>query len=238
MAINRLLDRKKTYHSDNAQETIEVMTNHELRTSIIGFNYDELNIADSDKTLLISFEKELAFQGKQLGNIAYIIGENLNKAKSIFKKYGNRVAEDKDPDTFLSWYTGLGLSKDQVSLFLGRFNLAIAYPDYKERVISLSDRAIKETINKKTPKELAEKVLLGELTTSKEIKNARASLVQNQISSMLEISGLSTIESESDKLKRIKKEIRLLREEAVELRQRAKELDDKANELEKTIENN
>ena len=86
MVENRLRNRKKSAVQETANETISTMTNHELRMSIIGFNYDELNIDFQDKELLITFEKELSFQGKQLGNISYIVGENLYKAKQIFKK--------------------------------------------------------------------------------------------------------------------------------------------------------
>lgn len=232
---NRLLNRKKVVHDETAHETISVMTNSEIRDSLIDFDYDALNIEMSDKELLLSFEKELSYQGKQLGNVAYIIGENLNKAKFIFKKYSDRTLEEKDPDTFVNWYTKLGLNKDQVSLFLGRFNLVINFPEYKERIISLSDRAIKETINKKTSQDLTKKVLNGELTTSSEIKSARAVVISNQISSTLEIPEAEIIETEEVRIKKVKKEIKLLRQEASELRQRAKTLDEKADELEKTI---
>jgi hypothetical protein len=233
MIENRLRNRKKSSIQETANETISTMTNHELRMSIIGFNYDELNIDFQDKELLITFEKELSFQGKQLGNISYIVGENLYKAKQIFKKYADRNLES-DPQTFVNWYTKLGLTKDQTYLFLGRYNLATSFPEYKDRIISLSDRTIKEAINKKTPDELKRKVLEGQLSTGKEIKEARALLV-NQISSMLEISEAEIIETLDDKNKRIAKEIKLLRQEARELRKRANELEAKADELEKTL---
>ena len=154
MAENRLKNRKKTTHDETAHEAIVTMTNHEVRTSIIGFDYESLNITNEDKDVLISIEKELSFQGKQLGNVSYIIGENLYKAKQLFKKYSDRNLEGQDPDTFVAWYTKLGLNKDQAYLFLGRFNLAIEFPEYKERIITLSDRTIKETINKKLLKNL------------------------------------------------------------------------------------
>lgn len=231
---NRLMNRKKTSHEETAHEAISTMTNHELRMSIIGFDYDGLNINSEDKDLLISCEKELSFQGKQLGNISYIVGENLFKAKDIFKKYADRNS-DSDPQTFVNWYTKLGLSKDQAYLFLGRYNLALNFPEYKERIISLSDRTIKEAINKNTPEELKKKVLEGQLSTGKEIKEARAVFI-NEISSTLEISEAEIIETLEDKSKRIKKEIKLLRQESKELRLRADELDIKANELEKELE--
>ena len=234
MAENRLKNRKKTSHDETANEAIVTMTNHEVRTSIIGFDYESLNINNEDKDILISIEKELSFQGKQLGNVSYIIGENLYKAKQLFKKYSDRNLEGQDPETFVAWYTKLGLNKDQAYLFLGRFTLALEFPEYKERIITLSDRTIKETINKKTPQELTLEILQGKFSTGKEIKEARAIFI-NQISSTLEISEAEVVETLDDKNKRIKKEIRLLRQEAKELRQKADELDIKADRLEKEL---
>jgi len=233
MAENRLKNRKKSFHEDTANEAIATMTNHELRMSIIGFNYDELSISSEDKALLISCEKELSFQGKQLGNISYIVGENLFKAKQVFKKYADRNLEN-DPQTFVNWYEKLGLSKDQAYLFLGRYDLTMNFPEYRERIISLSDRTIKEAINKKTPDELKKKVLEGQLSTGKEIKEARALFI-NQISSTLEISEAEVVETLEERNKRIEKEIKLLRQEVKELRKRADELELKADELEKSI---
>lgn len=230
MAVNRLKNRKKSSHEETAHQAISTMTNHELRMSIIGFNYDELNISLEDKELLISCEKELSFQGKQLGNISYIVGENLFRAKQVFKKYADRNLES-DPQTFVNWYTKLGLSKDQTYLFLGRYNLIIDFPEYKERIISLSDRTIKEAINKKTSGELKKKVLEGQLSTGKEIKEARV-LAVNQISSTLEISEAEIVETLGDT---IKKEIKELRKKAEKLRKKAEELEDKATELENRI---
>lgn len=234
MAENRLKNRKKISHDETVNETIVTMTNHEVRTSIIGFDYESLNINNEDRDMLISIEKELSFQGKQLGNVSYIIGENLYKAKQLFKKYSDRNIEGQDPDTFVAWYTKLGLNKDQAYLFLGRFNLAIEFPEYKERIITLSDRTIKETINKKTPQVLTVEILQGKFSTGKEIKQARALLIE-QNSSTLEISEAEVIETLDERNKKIKKEIKLLRQEAKELRKRADNLDLKANELEKEL---
>ena len=207
MADNRIRNRKKPSHDEAAHETVSTMTNHEVRNSIIGFNYDDLNISDDDKTALISFEKELAFQGKQLGNVSYIIGENLHKAKLVFKKYADRNLEGSDPETFVNWYIKLGLTKDQTYLFLGRYNLALCFPEYKDKIIALSDRIIKETINKKTPEEVTKQVLEGKISTGKEVKEARA-LVINQISSTLEISEAEIIEEPIDYISVFEKDLK------------------------------
>ena len=72
----------------------------------------------------------------------------------------------------MKWYEALGLNKDQVSIFMGRYQLTIDYPTAKERILMLSDVAVKETLNKKTDTEVLNKVLSGELSTSQQIKLA------------------------------------------------------------------
>ena len=76
----------------------------------------------------------------------------------------------------MDWYESLGLNKDQVSIFIGRFELSIEYPNNREKIVSLSDVAIKEVLNKKTPDELKEKVISGEIVTGKQIKEERKNI--------------------------------------------------------------
>ena len=43
----------------------------------------------------------------------------------------------------MAWYESAGLTKDMVSVFLKRWNLYSYFPDYKDKIFSLSDQAIK-----------------------------------------------------------------------------------------------
>ena len=51
------------------------------------YDYSSLVMDDSDKGILITLEKDILHRGKILGEIAYKIGEALEHAKGVFKKY-------------------------------------------------------------------------------------------------------------------------------------------------------
>lgn len=166
--------KKKTYNLEEAAPN--------LYNPI--YNYSSLAIDDGDKGTLISLEKDILYRGKMLGEIAYKIGDSLERAKGVFKKYSTI---EGDPESFVTWYSTLGLNKDQVYLFRGRYNLGLDNPKYRDRIIALSDVAIKETINNKTPVEIKNKVLEGKLNSGSAIKKARVEIIQNQKSRPLEI---------------------------------------------------
>ncbi|MBC2857384.1 hypothetical protein H3N56_13160 [Cetobacterium sp. 2A] len=223
--LNRLKDRKKRDYFEDANIAVSTITQEEIRISSINFDYQTLEISTEDKKNLLDIEKDMLFQGKKLGDTALKIGENLNRARGIFSKYST---DDSDLTSFVKWYTALGLTKDQVYLFSGRYKLCLSEPKFKDNILVLSDRAIKEVINKKTPKMIVEKVLSGELKTGLEIKNARE---QFEISSVLEIS--NDLESEliykKLELKNLKKEIKLKELELKNLIEKALLLEQEIN---------
>lgn len=176
------------------------------------FDYNKLGIDTDDKNKLITYEKELVYQRRIIGEIALTLGETLEKAKEIFLK------NDID-STFVEWYTSLGYNKDQVYLLRGRYKLYLENPNYKERVQNLSDIEIKEVINKATPKTLVYKVLEGEVRTGKGIKEARNHFAD--VNKMVNTNASKTIQ---DRIKEIDDEIykheiaiKLLREERADL---------------------
>lgn len=233
---NRLLDRKKVDYTVETKNAVSIMTQNELRSIKSNFNYSSLEISEFDKENLISLEKDIVFQGKILGEVAYKIGKNLENARNILKKYSK---SNDESETFVKWYQSLGLNKDQVYLFKGRFNLCLNNPNYKENILSLSDRAIKEVIVKDTPEVVVEKVLVGELTTGKEIKKARDDF---KISSMLEKEKEEILEIISNddnfyKIEEKEKEINIkileIEEKTLELKKLKKELLNLKQELKK-----
>jgi vacuolar-type H+-ATPase subunit H len=64
----------------------------------------------------------------------------------------------------------------EVVAFCEEQGLDIDYPNAKERILTLSDVAVKETLNKKTDTEVLNKVLSGEISTSQQIKLARKNI--------------------------------------------------------------
>ena len=154
---------------DSMTDKIGNLLSTDIRNAKINFDYDSLEgLEEGEKAELSKCEKSLLFQGKQMGVMTFEIGKALYKAKEILKK--------TQSDSFMKWYEALGLSKDQVSLFIGRYQLVIDYPTSKDRILMLSDVAVKETLNKNTPQEVVEKVLNGEIATSKQIKSARKNI--------------------------------------------------------------
>lgn len=169
MTINRLTKLKK--NEELLKEEIELgqLIRNDIRILKPNFDYDSLDIEIKDKNILIEYEKNLMYQGKRIGEIACIIGETLEKARTIFKRYST----EDEPINFAIWYKAMGFNKDQVYIFRGRFKLILEKPEYKENILKLSDATIKEAINKKTPEIIVKKVLEGELKTAKEVKIER-----------------------------------------------------------------
>lgn len=170
MTVNRLAKIKKRYEESREDEIgLGQLISNDIRNLKSNFDYDSLEMEIEDKNFLIEYEKNLILQGKRIGEIACTIGETLENARNVFKRYST----EEEPINFAAWYKAMGFNKDQVYLFRGRFKLTLERPEYKENILKLSDATIKEAINKKTPETIVKKVLEGELKTAKEVKEER-----------------------------------------------------------------
>lgn len=166
--VNKVLARKRVDTTEEVIETMATITNQDIRLSHINFDYSALAIDDIEKNKLIEIEKEVKFQEKQFGRVACDIGRALNDAREIFIK--------SHSESFMEWYEALGLSKDQVSNFINRYKLSIDYPENKEVILGLTDKAIKESMNKKNPPVLLEKILNGQIISAAQIKKERENI--------------------------------------------------------------
>ncbi len=162
---NKLRNAMKSGTNESTERAMNAIINNDIRDVNIDFNYDSLKLENNELKELQEHEKALLMQGKSLNRISVKIGEHLYKAREIFIKSHN--------DSFMEWYEALGLKKDQVSIFMNRYKLALEFPDSKDTILSLSDRVIKESINKKNPENLLERVVRGEVTTAEEIRMIR-----------------------------------------------------------------
>ena len=162
---NKILNRKRIDTTEEVIETVESITNQEIRVSHIDFNYEILDIEENEKKQLVEIEKELQFHEKNLKKISLDIGKSLYDAREIFIR--------NHSESFMLWYGALGLSKDQVSHFINRYKLALDYPENKEMILKLTDKVIKEVTNKKTPPSILERVISGEQLPAAEIKRLR-----------------------------------------------------------------
>ena len=169
MKTNRVLGRKKENaekRKEDATQAISVMTNKSIQVT---FDYSKLqNLDEEEKVKLMEIEKELIFEGKKLGTIAIEIGKKLLEAREVFIKSHN--------ESFIEWYEQLGFNKDQVSIFINRYQMSIEFPAQKEKIIDFSDRMIIQLNKKNTSKEIIEKALSGEINTPKEVIEIRKNL--------------------------------------------------------------
>ncbi len=147
----------------NAMENLITLDINEVK---INFDYSALTeVEEMDLVLLKRYEKTLLHQGKQIGNISLEIGKALSKAREIFIK--------SHSESFVDWYTALGLDKDKVSILMNRYRISLDYPENLDKLLALPDRLIKQLSHKNNPVGLYEKVFSGEIKTSQEIKNIR-----------------------------------------------------------------
>ena len=130
------------------------------------FQYASYGILDQQEVNeLIECERKLLGEGEKMSDAFISAGSVLSEARERFKKYGN--------ESFMEWYSNLKLSSDQVSMMTKRYELYLQYPDNKLLIGNLSENAIKEVTNKKTPEELKDAVMKGEIVSGTAIKEKR-----------------------------------------------------------------
>lgn len=160
---NRISKVKDFVDHNAVKNNISNITNNDIRQTEFLFDYSLLTIENEDKDKLRKHEKSLLFHRKQINKATADMGRVLTEARDVFIK--------SHSESFVGWYEKLGFNKDQVSIAMNRYRIALEYPGEKEKVIDFSDRMIIQLSKKDTPKEVLEKALKGELKTSKDIVN-------------------------------------------------------------------
>lgn len=163
---NKLKGLRRADTEETTNNAMEKLISTDINEIEINFDYSSLfDLEESDLILLKKYEKALLHQGKQIGNISIEIGKSLSKAREIFIK--------SHSESFVEWYTALGLDKDKVSILMNRYRISLDYPESLDKLLALPDRIIKQLSHKNNPVGLYEKVFSGEIKTSQEIKNIR-----------------------------------------------------------------
>lgn len=162
---NRIAKVKDFVNHDAVKDNITNITNNDIRQTEFLFDYSLLTIENEEKDKLKKHEKNLLFHRKQINKATSDMGKTLTEAREVFIK--------SHSESFVEWYEKLGFSKDQVSVAMNRYQLTIEYPNARENIINLSDIAIKEVVNKKTPPSIKEKVLAGQIITGQQIREER-----------------------------------------------------------------
>lgn len=164
--MSNRISRVKDFVDHNAvKNNIANITNNDIRQTEFLFDYALLDIENEEKDKLRKHEKSLLFHKKQINKATADMGRALAEAREVFIK--------SHSESFVDWYEQLGFSKDQVSVAMNRYQLTVEYPNAKDNIINLSDIAIKELVNKKTPLSIKEKVIEGKIITGQQIREER-----------------------------------------------------------------
>lgn len=162
---NRISKVKDFVDHNAVKNNISNITNNDIRQTEFLFDYSLLIIENEEKDKLRKHEKSLLFHRKQINKATADMGRVLTEAREVFIK--------SHSESFVEWYEQLGFSKDQVSVAMNRYQLTVEYPNAKDNIINLSDIAIKELVNKKTPLFIKEKVIEGKIVTGQQIREER-----------------------------------------------------------------
>ena len=118
---------------------------------------------DNDFNIVISSKseiKEFDFASYELNDVEIAtVSEQEKIFMNTYKKMKNNLFEMcsslaliektlKPTNSFMAWYESKGLTKDSVSVYLKRWNLYLEFQDYKDKIFSYSDQAIKILTNK------------------------------------------------------------------------------------------
>lgn len=126
--------------------------------------------------------KEFNFASYELNDVEIAtISEQEKIFMNTYKKYKNNLFEMcsslaviektlKPTNSFMAWYESKGLTKDAVSVYLKRWNLYLEFQNYKDKIFSYSDQAIKILTNKELQYEEVLGILENDVYKVKEIR--------------------------------------------------------------------
>ena len=129
------------------------------------FDFEEFNIADKDKSDLLSLEEKIKSSQMTFVKSTLEIGNILSQAQEKLKNYGT--------GSFMKWYENLGFNKDNVSYFLKRFELSLVYPEKREYIAEMPVRLVKELTKKDIEPQLVVEAIKEEVRTTKEFNEIK-----------------------------------------------------------------
>lgn len=140
---------------------------------------------DNDFNIVISSKseiKEFDFASYELNDVEIAtVSEQEKIFMNTYKKMKNNLFEMcsslaliektlKPTNSFMAWYESKGLTKDSVSVYLKRWNLYLEFQNYKDKIFSYSDQAIKILTNKDLQYEEVLGILENDIYKVKEIR--------------------------------------------------------------------
>jgi len=185
------------------------------------FDFGSYEISDVEKQQVEEYEAKILNTFRKYKNNLFDICSSLAEIEKILKPSGS----------FMAWYESAGLTKDMVSVFLKRWNLYSYFPDYKDKIFSLSDQAIKVLSHNSLGFDDVQAVLSTDVLKVKEIKELLAPPKEEK---KVEIKVEGQKYFNFNKIKKMKKRAKKLKEE--EKTEYKKELTEYINSLQKLME--
>lgn len=139
----------------------------EEQNYVSDFNFEEFNIIEKDKTDLLVLEEKIKGSQMTFVKSTLEIGNILFQAQEKLKSYGT--------GSFMKWYENLGFNKDNVSYFLKRFELSLAYPEKREYIAEMPVRLVKELTKKDIEPKVVVEAIKEEVKTTKELNEIKIS---------------------------------------------------------------
>lgn len=142
----------------------EVMKNFEIalaeKSQIKKFDFGSYELTQIEISNVSLLEKEFLNSFRKYKNNMYSMCSSLAEIEKILKKDG----------IFMQWYESVGLTKDNVSVLLKRWNLFCEFSEYRDKIFSYSDQAIKILTSKEILYDDVLSILNNDIYKAKEIK--------------------------------------------------------------------
>lgn len=132
----------------------------EAKEEVVEFDY---SLVDKETSEFLK-EKEFVMQ-EAIGNMRIRVGKELREAQDKLTKgkYG----------CFEEWYTSLGFKKHTVYRLIERYNLIVASSNNEKIIEDMPSILVREISKENVDTELKEKVLSGEIKTTKEYRQLK-----------------------------------------------------------------
>ncbi|WP_336175527.1 hypothetical protein [Fusobacterium polymorphum] len=185
------------------------------------FDFGSYEISDVEKQQVEEHEARILNTFRKYKNNLFDICSSLAEIEKILKPSGS----------FMAWYESAGLTKDMVSVFLKRWNLYSYFPDYKDKIFSLSDQAIKVLSHNSLGFDDVQAVLSTDVLKVKEIREL---LAPPKAEEKVEVKVKEQKYFNFNKIKKMEKRVKKLKDEEKE--KYKKELTEYINSLQKLME--
>lgn len=154
-----------TYLEDLKKKAEETKTEEtQIIESLSNFDFEGNEFSESEKRFAQERERILIVECKKNRDSLFKICMTLQEMSDFFKNNKERK--------FMAWYQSAGFSKDLVSAYLKRADLYINFPEKKDLISSLPNKAVKLLTNQLISKEKQGEVLSLGYTAIEDIKSS------------------------------------------------------------------